>query len=61
MNLRRNETQITIRDPFTLCLTFKNSKDYGEPNITYQLAGCGETPNGVPWWYGEGGYIPKIV
>jgi hypothetical protein len=39
----------------------KNSKDYGEPNITYQLAGCGETPNGVPWWYGEGGYIPKIV
>ena len=39
----------------------KNSKDYGEPDITYQLAGCGETPNGVPWWYGEGGYIPKIV
>ena len=42
MNLRRNETQITIRDPFTLCLTFKNSKDYGEPNITYQLAGTAE-------------------
>jgi len=39
----------------------KNSKDYGEPDITYQLAGCGETSNGVPWWYGEGGYIPKIV
>ena len=40
--LRRNETQITIRDPFTLCITFKNSKDYGEPNITYQLAGTAE-------------------
>ena len=39
----------------------KNSKDYGEPDITYQLAGSGETPNGVPWWYGEDGYIPKIV
>ena len=40
---RRNETQITIRDPFTLCLTFKkNSKDYGEPDITYQLAGSAE-------------------
>jgi len=39
----------------------KNCKDYGEPDITYQLAGCGETPNGVPWWYGEGGYVPKIV
>ena len=23
--LRRNETQITIRDPFTLCLTFKKT------------------------------------
>ena len=46
---------------FSICQTFKNSKDYGEPDITYQLAGCGETPNGVPWWYGEGGYIPKIV
>ena len=44
MNLRRNETQITIRDPFTLCLTFKNSKDYGEPNIELIaiVAGCTE-------------------
>ena len=43
--LRRNETQITIRDPFTLCLTFKkNSKDYGEPNIELIaiVAGCTE-------------------
>ena len=37
----------------------KNSKDYGEPDITYQLAG--ETPNYFPLWYGEGGYVPKIV
>ena len=26
--LRRNETQITIRDPFTLCLTFKKQLWY---------------------------------
>ena len=30
-------------DPITLCLTFKkNSRDYGEPDITYQLAGCAD-------------------
>ena len=27
----------------------KNSKDYGEPDITYQLAGCAEQrPLGIP-------------
>ena len=40
--LRRNETQITIRDPFTLCLTFKKQQGLWRTHITYQLAGCAE-------------------
>ena len=41
----------------------KNSKDYGEPDITYQLAGCAEQrPLGIPmaWMLRKRPYIVPI-
>ena len=36
--LRRNETQITLVTHSLYVKLSKNSKDYGAPDITYQLA-----------------------
>ena len=41
--------QITLVTHSLYVKLSKNSKDYGEPDITYQLAGCAEQrPLGIP-------------